>query len=73
MVEWGRRRHGGLNARMHRYREMWMRRALCRETRMVDMQIIAALQNGTAFFASTTLLAIGGSLTLLRATGKFWP
>jgi uncharacterized membrane protein len=66
-VEWG--QHGGLNARMDRYREIWMRRTLGREARMVDMQIMAALQNGTAFFASTTLLAIGGALTIMRSTG----
>lgn len=59
-----------LNARMSIYREVWMRRALDREIRMVDMQIMASLQNGTAFFASTTLLAIGGGLTLLRATDE---
>ncbi len=35
---------------------------------MVDMQIMASLQNGTAFFASTSLFAIGGALALLRAT-----
>jgi len=35
---------------------------------MVDMQIMAALQNGTAFFASTSLIAIGGALTLLRSS-----
>jgi len=69
-VEWDQQRHGGLNARMHRYREVWMRRALAREMRMVDMQVMAALQNGTAFFASTTLLAVGGALTLLRSTGE---
>lgn len=69
-VEWGGARHGGLNARMHRYREVWMRRTLRREVRMVDMQIMAALQNGTAFFASTTLLALGGALTIMRATGE---
>ena len=57
-----------LSARMHVYREIWMRRMLEREARMVDMQIMAALQNGTAFFASTSLLAIGGGLALLRAT-----
>ena len=45
-----------------------MRRMLEREMRMVDMQVMAALQNGTAFFASTSLLAIGGALTLLRST-----
>jgi len=31
------------------------------------MQIMSSLQNGTAFFASTSLFAIGGSLALLRA------
>jgi uncharacterized membrane protein len=67
-VEWG--QHGGLNARMDRYREIWMHRTLSREARMVDMQIMAALQNGTAFFASTTLLAIGGALTIMRSTGE---
>ena len=39
---------------------------LDREARMVDMQIMASLQNGTAFFASTSLIAIGGGLALLR-------
>ena len=57
-----------LSARMHVYREVWIRRMLDRHTRMVDMQIMASLQNGTAFFASTSLLAIGGALALLRST-----
>jgi uncharacterized membrane protein len=59
-----------LSARMHVYREVWIRRMLDRETRMVDMQIMASLQNGTAFFASTSLLAIGGALALLRSTNE---
>jgi uncharacterized membrane protein len=58
-----------LSARMHGYREVWIRNLLHREARMVDTQIMASLQNGTAFFASTSLLAIGGGLALLRATG----
>ena len=57
-----------LSARMNVYREVWIRRMLDREARMVDMQIMASLQNGTAFFASTTLLAVGGALALLRST-----
>jgi uncharacterized membrane protein len=56
-----------LSARMNVYREVWVRRLLDREARMVDMQIMASLQNGTAFFATTTIFAIGGSLALLRA------
>src|ERR1700730_3258445 len=59
-----------LSARTHVYREVWIRRMLERETRMVDMQIMASLQNGTAFFASTSLLAIGGALALLRSTNE---
>jgi uncharacterized membrane protein len=62
--------HGkdGLNARMDRYRDIWMQELLNREIRIVDTQIMASLQNGTAFFASTSLLAIGGALTLVNAT-----
>jgi uncharacterized membrane protein len=59
-----------LSARMHAYRETWIRRMLDREARMVDMQIMASLQNGTAFFASTSLLAVGGALALLRSTSE---
>jgi uncharacterized membrane protein len=58
----------GLSARMNVYREVWVRNMLRREARMVDMQIMASLQNGTAFFASTSLLAIGGALALIRST-----
>jgi uncharacterized membrane protein len=70
LIEWTRRGGDTLNAHMDRYREIWMRRMLHREARMVDMQIMAALQNGTAFFASTSLIAIGGTLSLLRSTDE---
>src|ERR1700687_4920108 len=67
-VEWTPHGRDTLNAHMDRYREVWMRRMLHREMRMVDMQIMAALQNGTAFFASTSLIAVGGALTIVRST-----
>jgi uncharacterized membrane protein len=57
----------GLNRSMDRFRVLWMERLLAREMRMVDGQVMAALQSGSAFFASTSLIAVGGSLTLLRA------
>jgi hypothetical protein len=63
-------RRDSLSARMHGDREIWIRRMLDREARMVDMQIMASLQNGTAFFASTSLLAVGGGLALLRSTSE---
>src|ERR1700750_896977 len=51
---------------MNRYREVWVRRLLDRDARMVDMQIMASLQNGTAFFASTSLIALGGAAAAPR-------
>jgi uncharacterized membrane protein len=57
-----------LNAQMNRYRHFWMAEMLGRDVRIIDTQIVAALQNGNAFFASTSLIAVGGSLTLLHST-----
>ncbi len=58
----------GLNHIMNGYRLRWMMEMADRDQRMVDSGIMATLQNGTAFFASTSLLAIGGTITLLRST-----
>jgi len=58
----------GLNGLMHRYRGLWMERMLARDMRMVDGQVVAGLQNGTAFFASTSLIALGGAVTLFHST-----
>src|ERR1700675_769718 len=58
----------GLNALMNHYRDEWMEQLLARQMRMVDAQVTAALQNGTAFFASTSLIAVGGALSLLRSS-----
>ncbi len=63
----------GLNALMNAYRDEWMERMLARDMRMFDAQITAALQNGTAFFASTSLIAIGATLTLLRSSEAVLP
>lgn len=56
-----------LNRRMNLYRAEWMRQMETRDPRIVDTQILASLQNGSAFFASTSLLALGASGALLRA------
>jgi uncharacterized membrane protein len=70
MTERSRISRTGLNAIMNGYRETWMRRMLARDQRMVDTQIMVALHNGTAFFATTSLFAIGGALTILRSSGE---
>lgn len=59
-----------LNARMNPYRHAWINVLLKREGRIVDTTLMASLQNGTAFFASTSLIAIGGALTLFKSTDE---
>ena len=63
----------GLNALMNVHRDEWMQHMLARDNRIVDAQVSAALQNGTAFFASTSLIAVGGTLSLLRAPEAVLP
>jgi uncharacterized membrane protein len=58
-----------LNTRMNAYRRGWMQEMLRRDNRMVDVQVMAALHQGSAFFASTSLIAIGGALSLVRGAG----
>ena len=59
-----------LNMRMNLRRAHWIREAAAREVRIVDTQVMGGLQNGTAFFASTSLIAIGGTLAMLNATDR---
>ncbi|MBL4784457.1 MAG: DUF599 family protein [Cohaesibacteraceae bacterium] len=59
-----------LSFAMNAQRSEWMKQLIGRDLRMVDTTIMAGLQNGTAFFASTSLLAIGGTFGLLGATDK---
>jgi uncharacterized membrane protein len=56
-----------LSSAMDFQRRQWMRTMMHRDLRMIDTGIMSGLQNGTAFFASTSLLAIGGCFALLNA------
>jgi uncharacterized membrane protein len=62
-----------LNKVMNQYRYRWMEQMVVRENRIVDTTIMASLMNGTAFSASTSLIAIGGVLALLRSAGDILP
>ncbi|MET1410804.1 DUF599 family protein [Roseibium sp. HPY-6] len=59
-----------LSSVMDTYRREWMISMCQREVRIMDTAIMAGLQQGTAFFASTALLAIGGGFALLEATDR---
>ena len=53
---------------MSERRRDWMKVFVTREPRIFDSQILGGLRQGTAFFASTSLLAIGGVLALVGNT-----
>lgn len=58
-------KHPSVTVVMSDYRREWMRVMVTRDTRIFDSQIIGSLRQGTAFFASTCLLAVGGVLALI--------
>jgi uncharacterized membrane protein len=64
------RRSNGLNSAMARRRRDWMERMAERDARMPDSITNQGLQNGAAFFASTSLLAVGGALAALRSSNE---
>ena len=49
---------------MERYRHDWMRAMAARENRGFDATILSNLRQGTAFFASGSLIALGGVLAI---------
>ena len=55
---------------MNAQRETWMRTMAEREIRIVDTAIMSGLQQGTAFFASSSLIALGGCFALLGASDR---
>lgn len=57
-----------LNSVMAERRRDWMRRMSARDARMPDAMTMTGLQNGSAFFASTSLIAIGGAFAALGAS-----
>lgn len=54
-----------VSAIMAGYRREWMRQMITREPRIFDAQTVGTLRQGTSFFASTCVIAIGGTLALL--------
>lgn len=55
---------------MDDFRRGWMREMVTRQPRMFDAQVVAAMRQGSTFFASTTMIAIGGGLALLGNTER---
>ncbi|GKY88241.1 DUF599 domain-containing protein [Sinisalibacter aestuarii] len=47
------------------YRRDWMVQMVTRQPRIFDSSVLATLREGTSFFASATMIAIGGGLALM--------
>lgn len=59
-----------LTTLMNRQREDWIRTMAKRDLRMIDTNIMMGLQQGTAFFASSALIALGGCFALLGSSDR---
>lgn len=59
-----------LAAQMSRYRVQWMQVMLKRDNRILDSSIVGNILTGIAFFASTTILVVGGLFALLGASDR---
>lgn len=67
-LDHSRLRFSSLSGLMAHQRREWMLVLVERELRIVDTSILATLQQGAAFFASTAILAIGGCFALMGST-----
>lgn len=57
--------HQSVSVLMQEYRRDWMRAFVTRQPRIFDATVIDSLRQGTAFFASACLIAIGGGVALI--------
>lgn len=62
--------HPSILATTNRIRREWMLQTTWREVRVVDGVVVQNLSTSPSFFASTTILIIGGLLAVLSATDK---
>jgi uncharacterized membrane protein len=66
----GRRQQRTISAAMNTFRRQWLLEMSRRETRLVDINALASLAHNMTFFASTTILVIGGLFALLGSSER---
>lgn len=64
-IETASQQNPSVSVLMAEYRREWMRQMVNRDPRIFDSQILSNLRQGTAFFASASMIAIGGGLALI--------
>jgi len=65
IIEHAPKSYPSMSQMMAEFRREWMVQFVTRQPRIYDGQIIASLRQGTAFFASASMIAIGGGFALL--------
>lgn len=65
MIEHPPRNRPSVTMLMEVYRREWMAQMVTRQPRIFDASIIESLRQGTAFFASTCMIAIGGGVAVI--------
>jgi uncharacterized membrane protein len=63
-------KHSSLLREMNKYRREWMLRLTHRDNRIADVALMANLSSSPTFFASTTIIIIGGLLAMLGRTSQ---
>lgn len=58
-------RYPSVSHLMADFRREWMRQMVTRQPRIFDATVIESLRQGTAFFASACMIAIGGGVALI--------
>jgi len=65
LIEHPPQRHLSVSHLMQDYRRDWMRTFVTRQPRIFDATLIDSLRQSTAFFASASMIAIGGGVALI--------
>ncbi|MGL5008710.1 MAG: DUF599 domain-containing protein [Paracoccaceae bacterium] len=65
LIEHPPRARPSVSSLMVRFRRDWMAQMVTRQPRIFDASIIESLRQGTAFFASTCMIAIGGGVAII--------
>lgn len=63
-------RRQSVSVLMERHRREWMVEFVTRQPRIFDATILDSLRQGTAFFASASMIAIGGGVALIGNTQR---
>ena len=65
LIETPPQRYPSVSVLMQDYRRDWMRTFVTRQPRIFDATLIDSLRQGTAFFASACMIAIGGGIAVI--------